>query len=135
MKQDNLMIEEIRFHLNECLMTLPSPALKKIIISRMSEMCVSLLSNELYVGCILFFSSQACSLWVRVCADVCAWASTYACVCLVSDFSVANPSVGLRGPSGDVFSADITSPGRPLIRSQSFHNAPGKWPLRPAPWS
>ncbi|XP_030019215.1 serine/threonine-protein kinase WNK4 isoform X1 [Sphaeramia orbicularis] len=45
------------------------------------------------------------------------------------DFSVANPSVGVRGsppcPSGDVFSADITSPGRPLLRSQSFHNAPG----------
>ncbi|XP_045924618.1 serine/threonine-protein kinase WNK4 isoform X2 [Micropterus dolomieu] len=45
------------------------------------------------------------------------------------DFSVANPSVGLRGsppcPNGDVFSADITSTGRPLIRSQSFHNAPG----------
>ncbi|KAM9336800.1 serine/threonine-protein kinase WNK4 [Symphorus nematophorus] len=45
------------------------------------------------------------------------------------DFSVANPSVGVPGsppcPNGDVFSADITSPGRPLIRSQSFHNAPG----------
>ncbi|KAI9541177.1 hypothetical protein NQZ68_032960 [Dissostichus eleginoides] len=45
------------------------------------------------------------------------------------DFSVANPSVGLRGsppcPNGDSFSADITSPGRPLLRSQSFHNAPG----------
>ncbi|XP_023263500.1 serine/threonine-protein kinase WNK4 isoform X1 [Seriola lalandi dorsalis] len=45
------------------------------------------------------------------------------------DFSVANPSVGVRGsppcPNGDVFSADITSSGRPLIRSQSFHNAPG----------
>ncbi|XP_044193040.1 serine/threonine-protein kinase WNK4 isoform X2 [Thunnus albacares] len=45
------------------------------------------------------------------------------------DFSVANPSVGVRGsppcPNGDVFSADITSPARPLIRSQSFHNAPG----------
>ncbi|XP_051273216.1 serine/threonine-protein kinase WNK4 isoform X2 [Dicentrarchus labrax] len=45
------------------------------------------------------------------------------------DFSVANPSVGVRGsppcPNGDIFSADITSPGRPLMRSQSFHNAPG----------
>ncbi|KAM4525428.1 serine/threonine-protein kinase WNK4 isoform 1-T1 [Odontesthes bonariensis] len=45
------------------------------------------------------------------------------------DYSVANPNIGLRGsppcPNGDVFSADITSPGRPLIRSQSFHNAPG----------
>ncbi|KAM9837834.1 serine/threonine-protein kinase WNK4 [Aulostomus maculatus] len=45
------------------------------------------------------------------------------------DFSLANPGVGVRGspqcPNGDVFSADITSPGRPLIRSQSFHNAPG----------
>ena len=56
-------------------------------------------------------------------------------VCLVIDFSVANPSVGLRGspscPNGDFFSADITSPGRPLLRSQSFHNAPGKWPSGP----
>ncbi|XP_044035883.1 serine/threonine-protein kinase WNK4 isoform X2 [Siniperca chuatsi] len=45
------------------------------------------------------------------------------------DFSMANLSVGVHGfpqcPNGDVFSADITSPGRPLIRSQSFHNAPG----------
>ncbi|XP_059181060.1 serine/threonine-protein kinase WNK4 [Centropristis striata] len=45
------------------------------------------------------------------------------------DFSVANPSVGVCDsppcPNGDIFSADITSPGRPLIRSQSFHNAPG----------
>ncbi|XP_063748895.1 serine/threonine-protein kinase WNK4 isoform X2 [Eleginops maclovinus] len=45
------------------------------------------------------------------------------------DFSLANPSVGLRGsplcPNGDFFSADITSPGRPLLRSQSFHNAAG----------
>ncbi|XP_026170713.1 serine/threonine-protein kinase WNK4 isoform X2 [Mastacembelus armatus] len=45
------------------------------------------------------------------------------------DFSVAIPSVGIRGsppcPNGDILSADITSPGRPLIRSQSFHNAPG----------
>ncbi|XP_041829622.1 serine/threonine-protein kinase WNK4 isoform X2 [Melanotaenia boesemani] len=45
------------------------------------------------------------------------------------DYSVANPNVGVRGsspcPNGEVFSADITSPGRPLIRSQSFHNAPG----------
>ncbi|XP_039644464.1 serine/threonine-protein kinase WNK4 isoform X2 [Perca fluviatilis] len=28
-------------------------------------------------------------------------------------------------PNEDVFSPDITSPGRPLLRSQSFHNAPG----------
>ncbi|KAI3365512.1 hypothetical protein L3Q82_010600, partial [Scortum barcoo] len=45
------------------------------------------------------------------------------------DFSLANPGVGVRGsplcPNGDDFSADITSPGRPLTRSQSFHNAPG----------
>ncbi|KAM4623485.1 serine/threonine-protein kinase WNK4 [Polymixia lowei] len=45
------------------------------------------------------------------------------------DFSVANPSVGVRDsppvPTGDFSSADVTSPGRPLIRSQSFHNAPG----------
>ncbi|XP_054860147.1 serine/threonine-protein kinase WNK4 isoform X1 [Amphiprion ocellaris] len=45
------------------------------------------------------------------------------------DYSGANPSVGVRGsppcPNGEVFNADITSPGRPLIRSQSFHNAPG----------
>ncbi|XP_030256510.1 serine/threonine-protein kinase WNK4 isoform X2 [Sparus aurata] len=41
------------------------------------------------------------------------------------DFSVANPNLGVRGPGGDIFSADITSPGRPLMRSQSFHNAPG----------
>ncbi|XP_029311836.1 LOW QUALITY PROTEIN: serine/threonine-protein kinase WNK4 [Cottoperca gobio] len=45
------------------------------------------------------------------------------------DFSVANPSIGVRDslpcPNGDFFSADITSPGRPLLRSQSFHNAPG----------
>lgn len=73
---------------------------------------------------------------VCVCTDMCVHgASSHACVCLVSDFSVANPSVGLRSPNGDVFSADITSPGRPLIRSQSFHNAPGKWPLCPSLWS
>ncbi|XP_053197960.1 serine/threonine-protein kinase WNK4 [Scomber japonicus] len=45
------------------------------------------------------------------------------------DFSLANPSVGVHGsppcPNGDIFSTDITSPARPLIRSQSFHNAPG----------
>ncbi|XP_031699168.1 serine/threonine-protein kinase WNK4 [Anarrhichthys ocellatus] len=45
------------------------------------------------------------------------------------DFSVAIPNVEACGsplsPNGDVFSADITSPGRPLIRSQSFHNGPG----------
>ncbi|TNN84846.1 Serine/threonine-protein kinase WNK4 [Liparis tanakae] len=45
------------------------------------------------------------------------------------DFSVANPSAEACGsppcPDGDVFSADITSPGRPLIRSQSFHSSPG----------
>ncbi|CAG5958646.1 unnamed protein product [Menidia menidia] len=45
------------------------------------------------------------------------------------DYSLANPSIGVRGsppcPNGDVLYADITSPGRPLIRSQSFHNAPG----------
>ncbi|XP_047233188.1 serine/threonine-protein kinase WNK4 isoform X4 [Girardinichthys multiradiatus] len=45
------------------------------------------------------------------------------------DYSVASPSVGVRGsppcPNGDVLSTDITSPGRPLSRSQSFHNTPG----------
>nr|XP_057934118.1 serine/threonine-protein kinase WNK4 isoform X3 [Doryrhamphus excisus] len=46
------------------------------------------------------------------------------------DFSVANPGVGgPHGsppcPNGDAFAADVTSAGRPLIRSQSFHNAPG----------
>ncbi|XP_068160979.1 serine/threonine-protein kinase WNK4 isoform X2 [Antennarius striatus] len=41
------------------------------------------------------------------------------------DFSVVNTGVGVCGPNGDLFGADITSPGRPLIRSQSFHNAPG----------
>ncbi|KAK6328226.1 hypothetical protein J4Q44_G00002040 [Coregonus suidteri] len=49
------------------------------------------------------------------------------------DFSMANPSVGVRGSppgptgGGDFFSpADVTSPAwRPLLRSQSFHNAPG----------
>lgn len=54
-------------------------------------------------------------------------------VCLVLDFSVANPSAWLGGPNGDIFSADITSPERPLMRSQSFHNSPGKWPLGPRP--
>uniref|UniRef100_A0A8C7ZSJ2 non-specific serine/threonine protein kinase n=1 Tax=Oryzias sinensis TaxID=183150 RepID=A0A8C7ZSJ2_9TELE len=45
------------------------------------------------------------------------------------DYSVACSSVGLHdSPScsnGEIFSADITSPGRPLLRSQSFHNTPG----------
>ncbi|XP_038152862.1 serine/threonine-protein kinase WNK4 isoform X1 [Cyprinodon tularosa] len=45
------------------------------------------------------------------------------------EYSVACPSVGVLGsppcPNGDVLSSDITSPGRPLIRSQSFHNTPG----------
>ncbi|XP_068610935.1 serine/threonine-protein kinase WNK4 [Brachionichthys hirsutus] len=41
------------------------------------------------------------------------------------DFSVVNTGVGVCGPHGDLFSADITSPGRPLMRSQSFHNGPG----------
>ncbi|XP_068439947.1 serine/threonine-protein kinase WNK4 [Clinocottus analis] len=45
------------------------------------------------------------------------------------DFSVASASVEARGspacPNGDVFGADVTSPGRPLIRSQSFHSGPG----------
>ncbi|KAM6896967.1 uncharacterized protein wnk4a [Xenentodon cancila] len=45
------------------------------------------------------------------------------------DYSGVNPSAGIRGsppcPNGEVFSADITSPERPLMRSQSFHNAPG----------
>lgn len=60
-----------------------------------------------------------------------AWYPAHACVCLVLDYSVACSSVGLHdSPScsnGEIFSADITSPGRPLLRSQSFHNTPGKW--------
>lgn len=59
----------------------------------------------------------------------------HVCVCLVLDFSVANPSAGLGGPNGDIFSADITSAERPLIRSQSFHTSPGKWPLGLSLWS
>ncbi|XP_062269763.1 serine/threonine-protein kinase WNK4 isoform X1 [Platichthys flesus] len=45
------------------------------------------------------------------------------------DFDLANPSTGVRGsppcPNGDVHGADVTSSGRPLMRSQSFHTAPG----------
>ncbi|XP_064788967.1 serine/threonine-protein kinase WNK4-like [Oncorhynchus masou masou] len=49
------------------------------------------------------------------------------------DFSMADPSVGVHGSplrpadGGDFFSpADVTLPAwRPLLRSQSFHNAPG----------
>ncbi|XP_035468229.2 serine/threonine-protein kinase WNK4 isoform X1 [Scophthalmus maximus] len=45
------------------------------------------------------------------------------------DFGLANPSAGVRGsppcPNGDIFGADATSSARPLMRSQSFHNAPG----------
>ncbi|XP_071250352.1 serine/threonine-protein kinase WNK4-like [Salvelinus alpinus] len=49
------------------------------------------------------------------------------------DFSISDPSVGVHGSplgpadGGDFFSpADVTLPAwRPLLRSQSFHNAPG----------
>ncbi|XP_061563647.1 serine/threonine-protein kinase WNK4 [Cololabis saira] len=45
------------------------------------------------------------------------------------DYSGLNPSAGVRGsppcPNGGVFGADVTSPERPLMRSQSFHTAPG----------
>ncbi|XP_036073165.1 serine/threonine-protein kinase WNK4 isoform X3 [Oryzias melastigma] len=45
------------------------------------------------------------------------------------DYSMAGSCVGLHdSPScsnGELFGADITSPGRPLLRSQSFHNTPG----------
>ncbi|XP_029132639.2 serine/threonine-protein kinase WNK4 isoform X1 [Labrus bergylta] len=45
------------------------------------------------------------------------------------DFGALNPNVAARGspqfPIGDVFAADMTSPGRPLLRSQSFNNTPG----------
>ncbi|XP_038846843.1 serine/threonine-protein kinase WNK4-like [Salvelinus namaycush] len=49
------------------------------------------------------------------------------------DFSITDPSVGVHGSplgpadGGDFFSpADVTLPAwRPLLRSQSFHNAPG----------
>ncbi|XP_019720249.1 serine/threonine-protein kinase WNK4 isoform X2 [Hippocampus comes] len=45
------------------------------------------------------------------------------------DFAVANPRAeeGTSPPcaDGDVFAPNATSPGRPLVRSQSFHNAPG----------
>lgn len=89
--------------------------------------CHSHSMSDVLVCCIFFAVHDHC---VCVSTDMCARASTHACVCLVVDFSVANPSVGVRGsppcPNGDVFSADITSPGRPLMRSQSFHNAPGK---------
>lgn len=65
-----------------------------------------------------------------VCYVCCVRSCVHACACLDLDFSVANPGVGVRDsppvPTGDLFNADITSPGRPLIRSQSFHNGPGK---------
>lgn len=78
--------------------------------------------------------SHSMNLHVYPAWAVCDWPAhvrARVCVCLVLDFSVANPRAGLGGPSGDIFAADITSPERPLIRSQSFHNSPGKWP--PAP--
>ncbi|KAM8836732.1 serine/threonine-protein kinase WNK4 isoform 2-T2 [Spinachia spinachia] len=40
------------------------------------------------------------------------------------DFTLANPNVEARG-SPLCHDGDITSPGRPLTRSQSFHNGPG----------
>lgn len=70
-----------------------------------------------------------------VSAVLCDSKSSYACVCLVVDYSMANPSVEARGsppyPNGDVLSSDITSPGRPLVHSQSFYNTPGKQPCGP----
>lgn len=70
------------------------------------------------------------SFSVHVCAWTCVHVHPFMHVCLISDFSVANPGVGVRDspqhPNGDVFRADITPTGRPLMRSQSFHNAPGK---------
>ncbi|XP_057682016.1 serine/threonine-protein kinase WNK4 isoform X1 [Corythoichthys intestinalis] len=45
------------------------------------------------------------------------------------DFAVANSGEEPRGSppcdNGVVFAPDTTLPGRPLVRSQSFHNAPG----------
>ncbi|KAJ8379030.1 hypothetical protein AAFF_G00231990 [Aldrovandia affinis] len=46
------------------------------------------------------------------------------------DFGVVSPSQVNRGsppaPAGDFFfNTDVTSPGRPILRSQSFHTAPG----------
>ncbi|KAI1896541.1 hypothetical protein AGOR_G00095830 [Albula goreensis] len=45
------------------------------------------------------------------------------------DFSMACPSQMKRGsppaPTGDFFDADVTSPGWPVLHSQSFHNGPG----------
>ncbi|XP_061562044.1 LOW QUALITY PROTEIN: serine/threonine-protein kinase WNK4 [Phycodurus eques] len=45
------------------------------------------------------------------------------------DFAVANSCAEVRGlhprANGDVFTPDVILPGRPLVRSQSFHNAPG----------
>lgn len=71
-------------------------------------------------------------LCVRVCPQFCVTQSSHACVCLVVDYSMANPSVEARGsppyPNGDVLSSDITSPGQPLVRSQSFYT-PGKQPM------
>lgn len=62
------------------------------------------------------------------------------CVCLILDDSVANMIVGVRGgspprPIREAFGPDVAPPGRPLLRSQSFHYAPGKGPpaLPPGP--
>ncbi|KAM9772828.1 serine/threonine-protein kinase WNK4 [Syngnathus typhle] len=45
------------------------------------------------------------------------------------DFAAATPCMVERGSppcaNGDVFTPDLTSAGRPLVRSQSFHNTPG----------
>ncbi|XP_077358029.1 serine/threonine-protein kinase WNK4 [Festucalex cinctus] len=45
------------------------------------------------------------------------------------DFAVANPCAEERGSppcaNGDFFAPNLTLPGRPLVRSQSFHNTPG----------
>lgn len=134
------MLEEIIYDLSE-LISQDCAFKKKIhdihqLTLSVCELRNDCLSQHVRLICIcvlhLFLTMHDHSVCVQVCvcADVCARASTYACVCLVIDFSVANPSVGACGsppcPNGDVFSADITSSGRPLIRSQSFHNAPGK---------
>lgn len=90
--------------------------------SRMNVLPACSLLSQHELACLPCMSS----MWLT-----CARVRARVCVCLVLDFSVANPRAGLGGPSGDIFAADITSPERPLIRSQSFHNSPGKWP--PAP--
>lgn len=47
---------------------------------------------------------------------------SHLCMGFLAEFGV---SAGARASPPGV-SGDITSPSRPLLRSQSFHNAPGK---------